>query len=372
MNDDPAYSDINARIEAQLAEPEPDLLDLDLALHDDDQVPHPAEHEAVQPAEAVERRAQEIIGSLLTTAQLADIPEPVPLVEGLLYRDSLALLYGPSGVGKSFVAIDLAMSVASDREWWNACRVESGTVLYIVAEGVPGVNARAKAWETHHGPSHGVMWRPQAVDLFDPVWSHSLAVAAARLRPALIVIDTLARSEGAARENATEDMNRIVDHLDRIRLASGACVLCVHHTGKEAASGARGSSTLKAAMDTEIELSGDIHTATKIKNTKQKNAGELDPFQVRLELVEGTKSGVPVTTSGNDPDSASKRLSNALPTLAVLREIGVPGGVSSTAWKAACDCSERQFYRHRAALVDSGMVADVSPGKTTLYQVVSE
>jgi hypothetical protein len=100
-------------------------------------------------------------------------------------------------------------------------RRHNATVLYIVAEGASGISLRTDAWQVHHGTTADVRWQPRAINLFDPVWAEALALVAGELHPALVVIDTLARSSGSARENATEDMNLIVEHLDRIRLASG-------------------------------------------------------------------------------------------------------------------------------------------------------
>ena len=323
---------------------------------------------ADEPIDLTRKRADEILAGLLTTEQLADIPKPKPLIDGLLYLDSLAMIYGASGAGKSFVAIDLAMHVASTRQWWHGSAVSNDRALYIVAEGAPGISLRTNAWQAHYEIRATVQWQPKAINLFDPVWAQALALVASELRPALIVIDTLARSSGSARENATEDMNLIVEHLDAIRLASGACVLLVHHSGKDASAGARGSSALRAAMDTEIELSGST-AAIRLKNTKQKNAQENEPISLVLKPVEGTGSGVIVATSAVDDDALPP---GVMETLEALTLIEVAGGVSATAWRVAVDVAERTFYRHRSALLKHGLVSNVGTDKTPRYQVVCD
>lgn len=75
---------------------------------DDNEPPGPQDPDEMTPAELIKSR-------LITTAELRHIPRPKPLLDGLLYLDSLAMLYGPSGGGKSFVAVDIAMTVGEKR-----------------------------------------------------------------------------------------------------------------------------------------------------------------------------------------------------------------------------------------------------------------
>ena len=88
----------------------------------------------------------------------------------------------------------------------------------------------------------------------------------------LIIVDTVARVMGGANENASEDMARLVAAGDRIRHETGAHVLFIHHSGKDTSKGARGHSSLRAAVDTEVEVTADdvarTHTA---KITKQRD-----------------------------------------------------------------------------------------------------
>jgi RecA-family ATPase len=91
-------------------------------------------------------------------------------------------------------------------------------------------------------------------------------------RVVLIVVDTVARAMGGANENASEDMARLVAAFDRIRDETGAHVLGIHHSGKDSGKGARGHSSLRAAVDTEVEVTAD--EATKLHTghiTKQRD-----------------------------------------------------------------------------------------------------
>jgi len=87
--------------------------------------------------------------------------------------------------------------------------------------------------------------------------------------PSIIVIDTLAQSMMGGNENSGEDMGKVLGHCLRIHNATDALVLLIHHSGKDAAKGARGWSGLRAASDAEIEVLRDgkehVATLTKLK-----------------------------------------------------------------------------------------------------------
>ena len=102
------------------------------------------------------------------------------------------------------------------------------------------------------------------VNMLDPAADVHRVIATIRaaskqfgLPVSLVVLDTLARSVAGGNENASEAMGAFVVNSDHIRHKTGAHVMAVHHSGKDAAKGARGHSSLKGAVDTEIELTRD-------------------------------------------------------------------------------------------------------------------
>src|SRR5262249_21188651 len=101
---------------------------------------------------------------------------------------------------------------------------------------------------------------------------------------ALIEIDTVSRTMNGGNENAPDDMGRFVAHCDKLRLATTAHVLAIHHSGKDEARGARGHSLLKAACDTEIEVAADDatdkRTATVVKQ-RDHRTGDVFGFSLR-------------------------------------------------------------------------------------------
>jgi hypothetical protein len=204
--------------------------------------------------------------------EIKAIPPPDPLIDGVLDLDSTALLFGASGVGKSFVALDWALSVASGLAW-QGHRAVKGPVLYFVGEGVVGLAPRYSAWQetTRIAEVDGILFVDHAPPLLRPEGKVEFRKWCEDEQPALVILDTIARHIPGADENSFEAMSQVVEIMDMARRLSGACVLGVHHTGKDDSLGARGHSSLKGAMDTEIWCKRTKPRSFKLLPTKQKN-----------------------------------------------------------------------------------------------------
>lgn len=239
------------------------------------------------------------------------------LIKGWLQPSSLALLYGSSAVGKSFVALSIAHAISTGKPW-NECKVMQGLVIYISAEGGAFVENRLVALGT--GRSENLIVVNAAIDLHSNDFDTDALIYAVRQRTQgrlpvrLIIFDTLARSFGAGDENTSTDMNQVIKRATDVRDALDATVLLVHHSGKDRERGARGSSSLRAAVETEIEAKKTGETST-LEATKQRDLEAGAIAQYRLLTVElGTdEDGEPVTScraeffaaKARDPDGAS-------------------------------------------------------------------
>lgn len=209
-------------------------------------------------AKRLKPRAQAILEATTWAGNIAPCLQGEYLVKGWLNRGTVSVVYGPSNVGKSFLAVDLVHHISKGHEWGGR-RVTKGRVLYIVAEGGNAFRNRVAALDD---PEFFVLSVPLTLTGKD-----SAAVAVAEVVQHLggvggapfdlIVIDTMARVMGGLDENAAPDIADLIRNLDLIRRVTGAHVMLVHHTGKDTAHGARGHSSLRAAIDTEIELSRD-------------------------------------------------------------------------------------------------------------------
>ena len=206
------------------------------------------------------------------------------LVRGYLEPDCLAVLFGDSSAGKSFMAIDLACHISQGMKW-RGKKTKKGVVLYVCGEGKKGLQKRFKAWHDYHGlPMGRVAVRPAKTALCDRESVSALMgeisqfLSGMNEQPVMIVIDTLNRNFGDGNENDSKDMTAFVEGMDTLREATGAAVLVVHHCGHGAKERSRGSIVLHNALDFEYVLSrtGDqlSEYVSTLKATKFKDAGE--------------------------------------------------------------------------------------------------
>ena len=256
-------------------------------------------------------RASEIENRLLRLSAIEPVLTNNYMVKGWLDRNCLSMLYGPSNAGKTFVALDIAMHIAAGKSW-RGLRVNGGPVLYIAAEGVAGILNRLAAIK-HNCPemaSAPFTLLPVGVDLHAQGDALAICEIMPDEAPALVVVDTLARSMGAGDENTAKDAAMFVHNCDLIREATGAHVMVIHHTGKDEDRGARGSSALRAAMDNEIQVTSDW----KILSRKQRDQEPPEPlhFKLRSVTLGMDEDGEPVTSAVVDdtetPAPMSKRL----------------------------------------------------------------
>lgn len=205
------------------------------------------------------------------------------MIKHVLPAQSLCSIYGPSGSYKSFLAVSWACHIAAGVPWSDR-KVAQGAVLYIVGEGGVGVPRRIKAWE--------IVNKRSADNLFlvnRPVFPvrqqevNEVLLAARQIESEcgypvrLVVIDTLARCFGGNDENDARDMGAFIEGCDTIKQATGATVLVVHHSGKDEAKGARGSSSFRAALDAEFNVKREGEGKALILScTKMKDAEELE------------------------------------------------------------------------------------------------
>lgn len=210
------------------------------------------------------------------------------LVKGVLPRAALAVLFGESGAGKSFITTDLAACIALGLPW-RGMRTAKARVVYVVAEGASGFKLRLKALCQHRGleladlPVGVIADAPNLLEKADALDVAKAIVAAGGAD--LIVVDTFAQTMPGGNENAGEDVGRALAHCKGIHKATGAMVLLVHHSGKDAGRGARGWSGLKAAADVELEVVR-VDERRSLSVSKMKDGpGEGAEFAFRLESV---------------------------------------------------------------------------------------
>lgn len=254
---------------------------------------------------------------------MADAINSVPisdeLVQNLLLRGGFSCLYGDSNSGKTFLAINIAACVATGTNWMRR-NTEQGIVVYLAAESPRSVQARMFAVQKHLG-----VMIPNLAIVTNPLNLHGGATDGSELivtvreieqrfgqRCELIVGDTLARLTAGGNENSGEDMGALIGRVDQIRESTGAHVMLIHHSGKDASKGARGWSGIRAALDTEIEVTANsvtgVHCAEVTKQRDLPGGGDRIGFSLKPVQTGVTKWGAPQTSCVVVPADVPNRL----------------------------------------------------------------
>ena len=244
---------------------------------------------------------------LVMAEELRD--EPVTwLIDGMLPAKGFAALYGKPGSYKSFAALYMAGMVATGSQAFGRTTVQ-GDIVYVAGEGGAGLKRRWDALRQHHSlpPDTPIAFVKAQLNLrstMEDAEALTDAIKAKNLKPAMLVVDTLARAFAGGNENSSEDMGAFISIIGHIIETLDCLVVIVHHAGKDEARGQRGHSSLLGAVDTELEVTkiSDEDSQERIgrlKVTKQKD-GE-DGIEIGYRMAS-------VRLSDIDPDATSLAL----------------------------------------------------------------
>lgn len=254
---------------------------------------------------------------LLTDDDLRKLPPLQWGIKGILPSHGTAVMFGPSGSGKSFLVLDMLQSLAFGSDWFGH-KVKACSVTYIVLENKEGLSGRVDAYRIHHGstsPNIRYMVQPfrllNAADINDLV----LAIQAAGTAN-VVVLDTLSRATPGSDENDSKAMGLIIAAATILQEVIGGLVLLVHHTGKDASRGMRGHSSLYAALDCAIEVkrSGDNREWVLAKS---KDGADGASHAFKLEVVHlGTDTdGDAITSCVIVANQSAQTFANKVQTL---------------------------------------------------------
>ena len=234
--------------------------------------------------------------------------EPVEwLIEGVIPVGSFTALYGPPGSFKSFIALDIAEAIATGRSWMGKPVNKTGAVLYLAGEGFGGIGARIKACKMHHQTEdgapiyivrHQLNLRSSAEDFNALMMAVVMLVEQTGMEFSLAIVDTLARAFGGGNENSSEDMGAFITAMGKVQEFLNCALMVLHHSGKDAAKGLRGHSSLLGAVDTELELLRfDEQMKGVLTISKQKDGADNERFGFEMVEVEIRPAGLGL----NDP-----------------------------------------------------------------------
>lgn len=313
----------------------------------------PAELRAlVEQIEALQRPDQPTTPSrFIRLSAMSDHPPAVDwLIEDYLERDTITQLFGDPGSGKSFIALDMALSIATGTAW-RGHATQRSPVIYLAGEGLRGLQRRKEAWLRYNGikDRSAPFWLSNsATALSNPGQLAALitdidAALSDTDGPSLIIIDTVARNFGNGDENSTQDMGVFIAALDGLRERYRCCILLVHHSGHADKSRARGAIALPGSLDAEyrVEKIGD-NTLT-LTSTKQKDNDpppDLAWTLERFDLPWADDRGQPLNSAVLVPH-------DSIPAAPVKEKLltGIP--------RQALDALRELYQRQRETLVAS-------------------
>lgn len=234
----------------------------------------------------------------------AQLPIKPDIIAGVIPDAEFGIIYGKSGAGKSFAAIDLAYHLAQGLPW-RGRKTKQRNVFYIAAEGASGVRKRTAAYATYHNLSEDIplytcegQINLHAKKAWNPVAEDINTIQAGT--PGVIIIDTLSRSIAGVDENSAKDMSQVIANCQSLGVSTNCMVIVIAHAGKNEEQGVRGSSALRAAADFELSVSRYLDTELRsIKLTKSKD--DIDGTQFPFKL---TSVDIGVNTDGDKVFSA--------------------------------------------------------------------
>ncbi len=271
------------------------------------------------------------------------------LLRGLIQRGTFVCAYGDPGEGKSVLMLDACHAIAGQRkEWLDTFSVDTNgarVALYVGLEGFGSTKRRTIALRHEYGNAPLALVSGQW-DLTTAEgaleFSELVASVINQVGPlAVIVLDTWARllAAAGADENSATEVGKVIRSLDIVREMTGATIVAIHHSGKDKSAGARGTTALKGAVDTELEIRGG-----QLCNPKQRDCDEHTPvgFRIVSKMIGMDINGAEVTAPlvRGTPVAGNRRqlTGQAQHALTALSELegGVAGGVVDyDAWRHA-------------------------------------
>ena len=316
----------------------------------------------------------------IRASEITGASETLDFVQGLLIIATMSVVFGPSNCGKSFWCLYLATCVAMGIPFFGR-EVEQGAVLYIGLEGKSGAKNRITAMKldgllSDDAPLH-LCFSP--LSLLERGHADLVAKTVAKIereegcKLTLIVIDTYSRAMAGGDENSGKDTSEVVATVDAIRAASDAHVMLIHHCGKDEGRGARGHSSLRAATDTEIEITrADTASPSVVSVKKQRDLpiAEITCFKLVPVHLGIDRRGDPITScvvrheEGCEVPTKRKGRPKKTTDGAILALL--PKG-SSTAWQMAARAElgvgRTAFYEQIKSIKASGMAIQDDKGE---------
>lgn len=230
---------------------------------------------------------------LYTVADLMAMPPLEFLVPEMIPEESICMLFGPPDAFKTFALLTQVLPVAQAQD-----------VVFVAGEGGRGLGARINAWCTLNEVERDKIHLYTSTDMPVAAMAEDVHAFIAKVRksgvqPAIVCIDTAARSMFGLEESSAKDAGQFLEAMDTIKRELRCTVVVIHHSGKDATKGARGSSAFQGGFDAIIEAEADTDTmALSLTVRKMKDAERRKtPWLFKLSPLAGSLVLSPITAA---------------------------------------------------------------------------
>lgn len=248
----------------------------------------------------------------LPVVRVGEIPlEETPrrwMIDGLWGAASVGIIGGSPKLGKSWLGLDMAVSVATGTSCLQSYKVEEpGPALIYLAEDALGT-VRERISGILRSRGLGI----EAVNIYaitapslqldHPRDRQRLLETIERLRPRLLLLDPLVRLHTVDENNAT-DMAQLLSYFRELQRRFDLSVILIHHTrknvpvGSQAGQGLRGSSDLHAFGDSNLYLRRRRDALV----LSMEHRAAAAPAAVALELVAEDSTAIHLEVSREAP-----------------------------------------------------------------------
>lgn len=377
---DADMAEIQRTVLAQVASGELPPISLDLfgAEFADAEMPDPVAFNASQPQTMAEK--------FLTIDGLATMKPAEPLIDRLLYRNTLSQLSAEPGSFKTFFVLAMACAVASQKDNWLGYEVSHHCpVLYVAAEGANGMLARVEAWcqsEQVDRRSLALSFYPEAVQLNSYAQMEELEKNVGLYNFGLIILDTRARCTLGLEENSATEQGIAIAAAEKLRYATGATVLVIHHSaraGAGSASAGRGSNAWDGAVWTDLRSrrKGMNLTVTCAKHKDVESGCSHDFSLLPITLGDNALSRGQTTLvvgRGGEfvPNSTALDIVALTEFVRVIAESAPKEGLTAKQIMDITEMKSSNYYRRIGQAERRGMVQNVGSPKVSRWVAVQD
>lgn len=342
-----------------------------------------------------------IEGRFLSLPEIKDFPPLEWLIEDMIPAQSLGVLFGPPGIGKSFLALSMAMHVALGKSLGPMLCVKKGNVLYVAAEGLGDLKERLEAQLIWHNltTEDSVLIYDSPLDLsqenevtkfianakniikekyqkFSKCNSAIHESAVMSLDSVhfidLIILDTLSQNSGDARENEAGNMASLLRNTKKISREFNAAVLLIHHSIKGNSNSERGSGALRGNVDFSLSFNRERASRNLLLSCLKMKYGEpFEAISFKNEVIDIGEGKSSLVVEYIDRRSPKDALSEDAAVIAKIVSEDFPEGGRHgeilSMFLSVTAKNKSAFNRALKCAVSQGLIVGVGEHKSKSY-----